>query len=288
MSLAQALTSPADYLDQVTGTNVSYYINDYWDDGADHRFTPLPLMKGGPWRLYAILASYLTFVLYLGPRLMKDRAPFDLRIVLRFYNFFLVISNAYLFYEASMQTTFSYVMWGCPDPYWPLSPYEIKLVWFSFSLRLIELLDTIFFVLRKKQNQVSFLHVFHHCIVPTVGWHGLKYATHPALAFAPYLNTFVHIIMFTYYGLATFKSPTIQKHLWWKKHLTKLQLVQFILMFIHGLQPFIFRSCPYPSLYKIQGILSTTFFFLFLSFYINAYSKRKSKERAAANEAKMD
>ena len=61
-------------------------------------------------------------------------------------------------------------------------------------------------------------------------------------------------------------------------------------MVIHGMQPFIFRTCPYPPLYKIQGILSTTFFFLFLSFYANAYSKRKSKERAAAagQDAKMD
>ena len=38
------------------------------------------------------------------------------------------------------------------------------------------------------------------------------------------LNTFVHIIMYSYYGLSAL-GPSVQKHLWWKKYVTKLQLV---------------------------------------------------------------
>lgn len=37
-------------------------------------------------------------------------------------------------------------------------------------------------------------------------------------------NTFVHIIMYSYYGLAAI-GPHMQKYLWWKKYLTSLQLV---------------------------------------------------------------
>ena len=40
------------------------------------------------------------------------------------------------------------------------------------------------------------------------------------------VNPFVHIIMYTYYLLAAL-GPTVQKYLWWKKHLTKLQLVRY-------------------------------------------------------------
>lgn len=29
----------------------------------------------------------------------------------------------------------------------------------------LDLLDTVIFVLRKKQNQITFLHVYHHCAV---------------------------------------------------------------------------------------------------------------------------
>ena len=42
--------------------------------------------------------------------------------------------------------------------------------------------------------------------------------------FVPLLNTFVHIFVYSYYGLAVF-GPSMQKYLWWKKYLTKLQLV---------------------------------------------------------------
>lgn len=46
----------------------------------------------------------------------------------------------------------------------------------------------------------------------------------PAAFFIGLLNTFVHIIMYSYYGLAAI-GPHMQKYLWWKKYLTSLQLV---------------------------------------------------------------
>ena len=39
------------------------------------------------------------------------------------------------------------------------------------------------------------------------------------------INSFVHIIMYSYYMLAAF-GPTVQKYLWWKKYLTLLQMVR--------------------------------------------------------------
>ena len=39
------------------------------------------------------------------------------------------------------------------------------------------------------------------------------------------LNTFVHTIMYSYFGLSAL-GPSVQKHLWWKKYVTKLQLVR--------------------------------------------------------------
>jgi len=38
------------------------------------------------------------------------------------------------------------------------------------------------------------------------------------------LNCVVHVIMYTYYGLSAL-GPGFQKFLWWKKHLTSIQLV---------------------------------------------------------------
>ena len=41
-----------------------------------------------------------------------------------------------------------------------------KIAWLYYINKYIELLDTIFFVMRKKWNQVTFLHVYHHAIMP--------------------------------------------------------------------------------------------------------------------------
>jgi len=37
-------------------------------------------------------------------------------------------------------------------------------------------------------------------------------------------NSFIHIFMYTYYLLAAF-GPHMQKYLWWKRYMTKMQLV---------------------------------------------------------------
>ena len=38
------------------------------------------------------------------------------------------------------------------------------------------------------------------------------------------LNSFIHVLMYTYYGLAGL-GPHMQKYLWWKRYLTRIQLV---------------------------------------------------------------
>ncbi len=44
------------------------------------------------------------------------------------------------------------------------------------------------------------------------------------------INTFVHIIMYWYYFLASL-GPQMQKFLWWKIYVTKLQMVNGLYFF---------------------------------------------------------
>ena len=39
------------------------------------------------------------------------------------------------------------------------------------------------------------------------------------------VNSFIHTLMYVYYGLAAI-GPSMQKYLWWKRYMTKLQLVR--------------------------------------------------------------
>lgn len=44
-----------------------------------------------------------------------------------------------------------------------------------FLAKLTELLDTVFFVLRKKDKQITFLHMYHHTVMPMISWGATKY-----------------------------------------------------------------------------------------------------------------
>lgn len=105
--------------------------------------------------------------------------------------------------------------------------------WVYLLSKFTEFLDTIFFVLRKKNQNVSLLHVFHHSVMPFSSYFGVKFVPGGHGTFFGLLNTFVHIIMYSYYLFAGL-GPKYQKYLWWKKYLTvslqKLILINKMVM----------------------------------------------------------
>lgn len=50
------------------------------------------------------------------------------------------------------------------------------------------------------------------------------------------INSFIHVIMYTYYMLAAM-GPYMQKYLWWKKYLTVMQMVRrfYIVKFLSSM-----------------------------------------------------
>lgn len=86
----------------------------------------------------------------------------------------------------------------------------------------------VFFTLRKKQNQVTFLHVYHHTITSICSWLYVKFLPGQQGAVIIFLNSLVHVIMYTYYLISAL-GPKYKKYLWWKKYMTWIQLVKFSL-----------------------------------------------------------
>lgn len=64
----------------------------------DPRLQGYPLM-GSPLLMTSILLTYVYFVLSLGPRIMANRKPFQLRGFMVVYNFSLVALSLYIVYE---------------------------------------------------------------------------------------------------------------------------------------------------------------------------------------------
>ncbi|GBN54444.1 Elongation of very long chain fatty acids protein 7 [Araneus ventricosus] len=162
---------------------------------------------------------------------MKYRKPYSLQKVLIAYNLIQAVANLYITYTL-IDCIMKYWDSRCIDRNNPKLPEMLEAYmrtgYLLYLIKFLDLLDTVFFVLRKKQSQVSFLHVFHHagmCLIVYCGLNNLQLpGFYMVVGFA--INTVVHVIMYTYYGLAAM-GPQMEKYLWWKKHLTRLQIVRF-------------------------------------------------------------
>lgn len=99
---------------------------------------------------------------------MKARKPLSLRQFMVWYDVYQIV--ACIFLMKSIQET-NVRFWGpyCfathPDPLNREDERFIEL--FSYWLKVSEMSETIVFLLRKKNNQVTLLHVFHHCVTVT-------------------------------------------------------------------------------------------------------------------------
>lgn len=119
-------------------------------------------------------------------------------------------------------------------------------------------------------------------------WWGLKFMPGGHSTFFFFLNTFVHIIMYTYYMMAAI-GPEMQKFLWWKKYLTMFQMIQFIGIITHASQLLISNPCNYPMAFSYwiggHGVL---FFFLFKSFYKQTYTAKSSSTIKGSQAIKVN
>lgn len=96
-----------------------------------------------------------------------------------------------------------------------------KAYYYYWLLKCFDLIETVFFVLRKKDRQVSLLHVHHHVSMILIPYLMGKYFPSIHGVVIGIINTFVHFIMYLYYLYTVW----IKHNIWWKKYITILQIV---------------------------------------------------------------
>ncbi|XP_034039320.1 elongation of very long chain fatty acids protein 1a [Thalassophryne amazonica] len=253
--------------------------HNYLQQRADARVRDYPLMQS-PVQMTTILVAYVVFAMYIGPRLMVNRKPYNLKTPMIIYNLSMVLLNAFIVYEFMMSGWVTTFTWRCDLIDLSTSPQTLRMIrvsWMFYFSKYIELLDTIFFVLRKKQSQITFLHVFHHSFMPWTWWWGITLTPAGGMgSFHAMVNAAVHVIMYFYYGVSA-AGPRFQKYLWWKKYMTAIQLIQFILVSIHISQYYFMEKCDYqvPLWIHLIWMYGVFFFLLFSNFWIQAYVKGK-------------
>jgi len=129
--------------------------------------------------------------------------------------------------------------------------------------KVVELSDTVFMILRHKFRQVSPLHVYHHATMLILSEIGYRKYCWAAFAMPLMLNAFVHVVLYLYYGLTA-----IGIHPPWKKQLTEIQIVQFLIDLVHASIGLLHHNfCTWSIMYALSMI------YLFGSFYYRTYLK---------------
>lgn len=149
---------------------------DFLMSKADGRVQDWFLMSS-PWPSIAICLAYVMLV-RKSQSWMAHREAFDVRNVMLVYNAAMVLLSGWLVLEFLISGWATGYTLGCQLVDYSLSPKALRMArvcwWFYFS-KFIELADTFFFVLRRKFNLITFLHVFHHAIMPASWWFGVKF-----------------------------------------------------------------------------------------------------------------
>ncbi|XP_023937822.2 elongation of very long chain fatty acids protein 7 [Bicyclus anynana] len=233
-------------------------------------------MMSSPTPIVTVVVLYLLFI-RIGPRVMKNRPPLRITKLISYYNASQVVLAVMICSKVFKLNLFrdGILYAGCRYPSNTQNPMLLDLGWWYFFAKFTELLDTVFFVLRKKDKQLTFLHVYHHVIMALYSWSYLKFAAGGEGAILALLNSIVHVVMYTYYLLSGL-GPRFQKYLWWKKYVTKMQLIQFALMLSYCAWTHNSPRCQYAAGFTyFISINVTIFLLLFLNFYSKNYKIRK-------------
>ncbi|KAK9731272.1 GNS1/SUR4 family [Popillia japonica] len=224
------------------------------------------LLMASPIPLLMILATYLYFCLWIGPNFMKERQPMELKTITRIYHITQVVLNVFIVYEHMEGGWRENYSFACQPIDYSNTPTAVRIaesVWWYFMRNMIALLDTVFFILKKKNNRLSFFHIYHHSVMPLCSWIGVKFFAGGHGTLLGFINSFHHTLMHSY-NFITSLTPKFEKNITWKRRLTQLQTIQFCILILHNLQV-LFRQCNYPKLISLVLVLNASFF-LFLNF----------------------
>ncbi|XP_017120347.1 elongation of very long chain fatty acids protein 7 [Drosophila elegans] len=252
----------------------------------------IPALYADPWYMITILGIYLYFVTVAGPHFMEWRKPYGLKRLILAHNLIQVVSCVYVIKEVLYITDHNiYFFWKCRkmDSNPEIVQRYFSLAYFLFWLKISELIETVIFVLRKKQNQVSKLHIFHHFSTVTLVYVLINLNTNGDSAYyCVFLNSIVHVIMYSYYFVAAVADKTVMEALTpVKKGITVIQMTQFVLILAQVLYQAFFCGMTLPVFLYFTTVIAGMFYG-FYNFYNSAYQveQRRKSLTAAADSGK--
>jgi elongation of very long chain fatty acids protein 4 len=138
--------------------------------------------------------------------------------------------------------------------------------------QILDFVDTLVMIVREKWSQFSFLHVYHHFTIFLVYWMVTNAAYDGDVYFTIVANSFIHMLMYSYYGFTT-----VDVKLSWGPLMTKAQLFQFVLMMTQAIVILV-KRCDYPqNTTIIYFVYILSLFLLFYAFDVARWGKAAGK-----------
>ncbi|CDJ43346.1 elongation of very long chain fatty acids 4 protein, putative [Eimeria tenella] len=157
-----------------------------------------------------------------------------------------------------------------------------EVTWFFYMLKYLDLLDTVFMIVRGNWRQVSFLHVYHHSSVIYISWVNASVGFDGEIYYVVALNGLVHVVMYAYYLLASLNCGVARLV---KQFVTQLQMLQFLSMSLHAAYHVYFhQSCKYPFRVTVGYFFYVlSLFLLFHNFSKKTYGRSSSSSSSSSS-----
>lgn len=226
-------------------------------------------------------ATLYYVVMYLAlQRVMVKRKPVDIPRFLFVHNMALCVASLGLGLWLTYILLAQLIVEG-------LSPFELicarrmhenghlhAIYYINSAFKFWEFTDTFLLLVRKKP--VAFLHSYHHAATLVLTY--VQLVEHSTAQWVPIvLNLWVHVFMYYYYAMSA-----LGVRVWWKKHLTTLQIAQFVIDIVvigYAYAVFIGGGFSEDACYGtskaavVGGVILASYLVLFVRFFFQTYKK---------------
>jgi len=167
------------------------------------------------------------FLVYALANYMTTRKAFEVRRFMQVYNLAQILLCGYMVW--GMMSCI-----GIPNIFGINTGFDVGAEWFVFVHYLskyMDWMDTLWIILKKNRQQLSFLHVYHHATISMVwGYLLMSGVGNGTIRYGAWINSLTHVIMYSHYLWTSFglKNPL-------KRYITLWQISQFYSCLAHAL-----------------------------------------------------
>lgn len=167
---------------------------DIFYNNADDRIRD-KIFMGSPYIIISIYLVYVLFIVKILPKFMENRKPLNYDVLMSSLDAILCVFACYFFLHALVGWMYFY-NWACQpidrSDIW-LSNKEIKLAHEFLLSKFLYILQSIVFIICKKNSPFATYLLCHHTLFPIMLWFGINFYPGGHATFIGLINSFVHV-----------------------------------------------------------------------------------------------